>query len=592
MAPTSNPAQSPPHDLSVVVCSIGKAQLARTVESVCASARLSGASVDVIVAWQGDGPPPSFASPVRTLDVFPVSLSHARNRGLVASDSPVVGFVDDDEVVDEGWVRSVLAAFDRDPAPAAAFGPVLPLDEGGIPYCHVDGREYRDFHHPSTPPWKVGTGGNMAFDRRALLGAGAFDLAFGAGTPSMSGEDTDIIVRLLRSRAGLSWSPGMVVYHPTKSAAQHMASRYPYAYGMAQVARRHRSAGLGARYLVVTAQSFDMGLRARDLRRCREALATFRGFVAGVTRPDPRQSPVRFLDRLPEELGNLVDASTVRPLPAARRARPHFRYCAGERLLHLYVEPSPALQRAPYRREAIRKATQLPGIPAVLGVVAERDALWVLEEQVRGTPPSRRHPERWYTRVAEWAVRMSGPPGPPLMTTDEWPALRRAVVEAVPTPLADQLETALEQVGELPSVHVHGSLQRGNVRLDGDGVSAVHWDRTQLRGMPGMDLVLLASTATGTRPDADVLSDLASGRDPGFAPVRRQLAELGVDDIILPAAILVMLAAWAHDEKVSLAAVGARPGPRFYADLLARLAPWDGDPGSTTGPGHRGSQQA
>src|SRR2546423_10660071 len=111
-----------PAQLSVVVCSLGQQDVGAAVESIVLSADDAGAHVDVVVVWQGDWPPPVLQR-ARVLDVFPVSLSYARNRGARASGTPFVGFVDDDEVVDRGWVKAGLACFEEVPAAAGAFGP-------------------------------------------------------------------------------------------------------------------------------------------------------------------------------------------------------------------------------------------------------------------------------------------------------------------------------------------------------------------------------------------------------------------------------------------------------------------------------------
>jgi hypothetical protein len=268
--------------LSVVVCSLGTARLAETVESVLASADRAGAGVQVVVGWQGDGNP--LTPPCATvLAVVPAGLSHARNRGLAAATAPLVAFVDDDELVDPGWVGALLAGLE--PGTAAAFGPVEPLDDRGLPYCHLVPGEPRVFAGRSVPPWTVGTGGNMAFDRATLVELGGFDVRLGAGAEGRSAEESDVIVRLLRRGAEIRWLPELGVYHPTKDEQEHLASRFPYGYGMGRVVRKHRAVGLGARYLVSAVESYAAGWRLRDRRRRREALATLRGFLAGALKP-------------------------------------------------------------------------------------------------------------------------------------------------------------------------------------------------------------------------------------------------------------------------------------------------------------------
>jgi hypothetical protein len=360
-------------ELSVVVCTLGEAALGDTVDSIAASARGAGSDVEIVVVWQGLKPPPQLGDDVHVLDVFPVGLSHARNRGLAVSRAPLVAFVDDDEVVDPGWVAGVLAAFAREQPPDAVFGPVAPLDDRGLPYCHYEGGEHRLFRDRSTPPWVVGTGGNMAYRRDVLEAAGGFDSRFGIGAPGKSAEESDLVVRLLGDGGILAFSPEMPVYHPTKNEDEHLASRYPYGFGMGSVMRRHRRPLLAARYFVTIGQGLGKSLRERDLRRRREVLATLRSFLAGMLSSVHPLSPAGALERLPGELLEALGGAAPEPLGASLGDRPHFRYAAGDdRLLHVYVSPAPELV------ESIASADG-SAVSRVVAHAHERDALWVVE---------------------------------------------------------------------------------------------------------------------------------------------------------------------------------------------------------------------
>ena len=269
--------------LSVVVCSLGTSGLEEAVESIVASAERAAAGVQVVVVWQGEAAPPALPEQATVVEVAPAGLSHARNRGLAAATARVVAFVDDDELVDPGWVGALLAGFG--PGTVAAFGPVEPLDDRGLPYCHLQPGDLRTFSGRFVPPWTVGTGGNMVFDRAALVELGGFDVRLGVGAEGRSAEESDVIVRLLRSGAEIAWLPELGVYHPSKDEQEHLASRFPYGFGMGRVVRKHRDVASGARYLVAGIESYAEGVRTRDRRRRREALATLRGFLAGALKP-------------------------------------------------------------------------------------------------------------------------------------------------------------------------------------------------------------------------------------------------------------------------------------------------------------------
>ena len=174
-------------------------------------------------------------------------VSLARNVGLARATAPLVAFVDDDEIVDPGWVAAVVRGF-ADPSIAAAFGQVLPLDDAGEPFCEIRFDRPAVVRGHRRAPWDIGTGGNMAFRREVLLGLRGFDVRLGSGTPSRSGEDADIIARLLAGGAAIALRPDMVVLHPTKSSGELLASRRPYARGMGVLARRRRSPLLAAHF--------------------------------------------------------------------------------------------------------------------------------------------------------------------------------------------------------------------------------------------------------------------------------------------------------------------------------------------------------
>jgi glycosyltransferase involved in cell wall biosynthesis len=347
--------------LSVVVCSLGRARLEDAVRSVLDSAAQARVEIEIVVVWQSESPAPELAGCVRVLEVFPLGLAHARNRGLAATEAALVGFVDDDELVDPGWVAAALQAFAASPRPAAAFGPVAPLDDRGLPYCRLEPGSARAFDRPSTPPWVVGTGGNMVFDGTELRGAGGFDPLLGAGAEGRAGEETELIVRLLRRRRRIVWVPDLGVYHPTKYAEEHLAVRFPYAYGMGRALRKHRAAAHAVRYLRSIADAFVAARREHDERRGREVRATLRGFLAGLLRPVDRRSPLTALEHAPAALRAEVEAGGWQALPLRTESPPRLAYRRNGAVLEIWTQPSSADAEA-----AARGARVVPG----------RDALW------------------------------------------------------------------------------------------------------------------------------------------------------------------------------------------------------------------------
>jgi GT2 family glycosyltransferase len=547
---------------------LGAARLEHTLESLDAASAFAEAELEVVVAWEGAAEPGPDTGRVRYLDVFPGGLGNARNRGLAATSGTYVAFVDDDEVVDEGWAKGMLAAFERAPFPDAVFGAVVAADKRGTAPCHFDGSDDRVFTGTRTPPWHVGTGGNMAFRRDTIVGIGGFDPTFGSNAEAMSADESELMLRLLRAGSTLVWTPDMRVYHPTKADHERVASRRTYGFGMGRAVRRQRTAFVAATYVAETARVAARALAQRNRRRLREAKIQLGAFAAGVARSQTWLSPRSALALAPPEVRSLIVDVEIVPLPAPDRPRPHLLYAVGDKwILHAYGSPLPGLQRAFEDRAKIR--AEVPGIPQTAALAAGRDSLWVLEERLPGRHPSPRGAATWFDRVCAWAVTLAGARGRPLRVLDG----AEAALALAPPELRPELVEAQRIVAELPAVRVHGDLSRKNVLIDDGGrVGAVDWEECALEGLPGRDILFLAVGAADDRPDADVIRRVARGENPRFGDVLGPLAQLGVARDALRALVLTVAAQWAADEQGRTSELGATSRQRPYLELLSALS--------------------
>jgi hypothetical protein len=565
-----------PPALSVVICSTGEKTLGETVESVQAAASAAKIAVEVIVGWQSSDEPPALPG-ARVLHLLPVSLSYARNRGLEASRSRFVAFVDADEVVGDSWVAATLATLEGDARPKGCFGPIEPRPgEQGIPHCAFTGAEPRLIRGTSAPPWTVGSGGNMAFDRASLIALGGFDLLLGAGAIGLAAEDTDVIVGLLKRGATLAWSPEMTVFHPTKTEAERLASRFPYAFGLGRVVRRERSGELAVRQIHSLVLASIRALGKGNRRLLRENWAGWSGFLQGLLRRLPWVSPPKMIDFLPQALREDLGRRAPSPLPAAFRPDPHFIYdCGDGRLLHAYVNPSDRLRSAIEDRDRISRETTASGIPKVLSSAAGIDSFWVIEERIPGTHPSPARAEEWLDPVAEWAVELGGALDVRLGDTPEFVGRRAELLAGCSDRLRPALEGALDAVSDLPAAHVQGDLEAKNILLDSGRIAAIDWEAAQARGMPGIDLVFLVLTALDDPLDGSTVTAIASGDAALFRHVER-LERVGIGRDRLRPALLVMLALWAADERRRLAVIGragGEPAPPLFGPMLERRGP-------------------
>jgi hypothetical protein len=69
-----------------------------------------------------------------------------------------------------------------------------------------------------------GTGANFAVDRRLVERIGGFDTALGAGTPTSSGEDLDMFLRILLAGRAIAYESSAGTARNARGHARVMAS--------------------------------------------------------------------------------------------------------------------------------------------------------------------------------------------------------------------------------------------------------------------------------------------------------------------------------------------------------------------------------
>ncbi len=154
-------------------------------------------------------------------------LSRARNTGAAAATADIIAFLDDDEEPDRSWLAGIAGGFARGADIGCVTGLVVParleteaqeLFEvlGG----HSKGRGYaaavfsrHDRQSPLYPLPPFGAGANMAFRRDVLRRIGGFDVALGAGTPAMAGEDTLALTLVLLAGYRIAYEPSALMRH-------------------------------------------------------------------------------------------------------------------------------------------------------------------------------------------------------------------------------------------------------------------------------------------------------------------------------------------------------------------------------------------
>ncbi len=145
-------------------------------------------------------------------------LNTARNHGVAIADGDVLGFLDDDTLVSEGWAEALLAAFDL-PACSAVGGRVeLRLDAPAPPWLAVRRDYLAEYDLGAEPCWLAGgpvpVGANCAVRRSEFERVGGFHPALDRlGGTLVSNGDTEFFQRLQAAGGKLRYEPRAHVFH-------------------------------------------------------------------------------------------------------------------------------------------------------------------------------------------------------------------------------------------------------------------------------------------------------------------------------------------------------------------------------------------
>ncbi|HUF34956.1 MAG TPA: glycosyltransferase [Gemmatimonadales bacterium] len=276
---------------SVIICSLERPGMLReTVESV-----LGGDEVpaEIVVidqsaerhAWLA-GTGPVRGCEIRYHQVVERGVSRARNRGMRVGRGEILAFLDDDVLVEPGWLGALLRAVQRMGEQGVATGRVLEAPSetpGGFAPALVaatepaqyEGRILRD----------VLEAGNMAVHRRTLLRLRGFDERLGPGTRFPAGEDNDLGYRLLAAGCRIGYVPDATIYHRAwRGPGEYLPLRWRYGVGQGAYYAKHLS--LRDRYMLGRLGRLvrhHLWLSVRRIRRPKAALG-HAVYLAGVMR--------------------------------------------------------------------------------------------------------------------------------------------------------------------------------------------------------------------------------------------------------------------------------------------------------------------
>jgi glycosyltransferase involved in cell wall biosynthesis len=178
------------------------------------------------------------------LEKYP-GLNFARNRAWKEAKGELIAYLDDDVVVDRGWVAGLQEAFAEHPDAAAFTGLVMPLKLDTRAQVLFEKRNgfRRGFDKkrfgrtlPGNPLYPCGAGifgagCNMAFCRDVLRELGGFDEALDTGASLPGGGDLDIFYRIIRAGHALAYEPSFMVFHEHRESESALRRQY-YTWGL------------------------------------------------------------------------------------------------------------------------------------------------------------------------------------------------------------------------------------------------------------------------------------------------------------------------------------------------------------------------
>jgi succinoglycan biosynthesis protein ExoM len=201
-------------------------RLALLLKDLAAQSRLP--SEIVVVDNDSNGSAREVVEGFRKTTPFPIhyeiqparNIALTRNRTVALASGEWLAFIDDDERAPPEWLQRLLEETQRFGADGV-LGPVEPVVPDSAPQWIRRGRFY-DFARLSSGtvvPLNVMRFGNIILNGARLRAEhGPFDIAYGLTT----GEDADLLIRMVAKGAKIVWSDETIVWEPVEPARLSM----------------------------------------------------------------------------------------------------------------------------------------------------------------------------------------------------------------------------------------------------------------------------------------------------------------------------------------------------------------------------------
>ena len=207
----------------------------------------------------------------------PQGLSRARNAALARIEADLVAFPDDDCVYPPGLLARVAERFAADDELDGLTGRAESADGASSPSWKADPASLTDDNL-----WNRAISFSIFLRRRLVERVGPFDERLGLGSqePWGSGEETDYLIRALRTGARIEYDPALVIHHDVRPDDGRIGYRDGASMGF--LLRKHGyPPRVVARMLVRPLGGMAAALVGLDGARTRYYTATLRGRVRG-----------------------------------------------------------------------------------------------------------------------------------------------------------------------------------------------------------------------------------------------------------------------------------------------------------------------
>jgi glycosyltransferase involved in cell wall biosynthesis len=209
------------------------------------------------------------------------NLSHARNLGIAVAKGEIIGFPDDDCRYPPGALNHIAVAFAADPSLAVLTGPAFsPQGSPGSGRWQLQSGRI-DIHSV----WTSVIAFNLFIRSAYLARIAGFDESFGLGARFGSGEETDLVIRVMKSGGHCYYDFDLRIIHPDKTLTSVATARaFRYGTGLGRLLRKHRApAATVINFLIRPMGGVCVSLLKMNLLSADYYWQTLRGRLNGFT---------------------------------------------------------------------------------------------------------------------------------------------------------------------------------------------------------------------------------------------------------------------------------------------------------------------